>query len=300
MRLAPAVLMVRPACFGYNPEAAETNVFARQGLLDVAGAARREIDRAVEVLRDAGVRVVLVEDTPDPPKPDAVFPNNWVSFHPDGTVVLYPLAVASRRPERRSDILRAVRPWHGTTGLVDLSDLEKRGAYLEGTGSLLLDHDARMAWAALSPRTTRPGLEVFVDRFGYDVVVFEAVLDGAPLYHTNVGMALGPQLAVLALPLVTPGAARDALLASLSGREILSIGPEQVRDYAGNLLFLATPAGPAAVMSRRAEAAFTRAQLGRLGRRVVLDIDTIETVGGGSARCLLAEIFPASAPAPSR
>lgn len=291
MRLASAVVMVRPAAFGYNPEAAASNVFAREPTSGIAGAALREFDAAVEGLRGAGVTVVVVEDSPLPVKPDAVFPNNWVSFHPGGTAVVYPMAVASRRPERRQTLLDAVYPLHRTREVIDLTPLESTGGFLEGTGSLILDHEARTAWAALSPRTTLRGLATFADRTGYRVLVFEAALDGVPVYHTNVVMALGPEVAVLGLPAVRPGAACDALLASLGGRSLVVLEADQLREYAGNLLFLETPTGPAAVLSRRANAALTRTQRAAIGPRIVLDIEVIERVGGGSARCMLGEVF---------
>ena len=313
MWLAPAVLMVRPERFGFNPEAAVTNVFAQEGVSGPedsghTGAAcvppseraraRFEVERAAEALQSAGVRVFLAADAIEPPKPDACFPNNWVSFHPDGTAVLYPMAVASRRAERRPELLEQVRTFHGTRRVVDLSALEADGAYLEGTGSLILDHAARVAFAARSPRTTTAGLSAFSKATGYRIVAFDAALDGAPVYHTNVMLALGPELVVFAPDLVAPGAARTGLLSALGDRRQLVLEAAQIRDYAANLLYLSSPAGPVAVLSRRAFAALTASQRAMLGKTVVVDIDTVETVGGGSARCLLAEVFGVDSPQP--
>ena len=291
MSLAPAVLMVRPERFGFNPEAAATNVFAHAGSGTEAARARFEVERAAEALQSAGVRVFLADDSPVPPKPDACFPNNWVSFHPDGTAVLYPMAVGTRRAERRPELLAQVQAFHGTRRVVDLSALEADGAYLEGTGSLILDHASRVGFAAYSPRTTAAGLKAFSEATGYRIVAFEAELDGAPVYHTNVMMALGPDLVVFAPDLVPTGAARTVLFTALAGRRQLVLEAAQVREYAANLLYLSTPSGPVAVLSRRAFAALTVAQRAFLGNTVVVDIDTVETIGGGSARCLLAEVF---------
>jgi hypothetical protein len=309
MWLAPAVLMVCPKRFGFNPEAATTNVFAqdgasgpedsgRTGVAAVADRARLEVERAAEAVRAAGVQVFLAEDSPDPPKPDACFPNNWVSFHPDGTAVLYPMAVASRRAERRRELLQQVQAFHGTRRVMDLSPLEADGAYLEGTGSLILDHAARIAYAAHSPRTTPAGLKAFSEAIGYRIVAFDAELDGAPVYHTNVMMALGPDLVVFAPDLVPSGEPRSALLTALGGRRRVVLESSQVREYAANLLYLRSTSGPVAVLSRRAFHALTVAQRGVLGRTVVVDIDTVETIGGGSARCLLAEVFGVDSPHP--
>lgn len=292
--LAAAVLMVRPACFGFNAEAAATNVFAGPAAASadaVAARARAEVERAADAIAAVGVRVLLGDDTPDPPRPDACFPNNWVSFHPDGTAVLYPMAVASRRAERRPELLALAAPVHGTRRTVDLTGMETVGAFLEGTGSLILDHGARRAYAARSPRTTPRGLAAFAEATGYRVVAFDAALDGAPVYHTNVVMALGPDRVVYAPTLIPAGAERDALERALGGRQRLALEPAQVRSYAANLLYLRGSGGPVAVLSRRAHDALTVAQRAWLGACVVVDIDTVEDVGGGSARCLLAEVF---------
>lgn len=291
--LAAAVLMVRPACFGFNAEAAATNAFAGAAAdaAAVADRARAEVERAAERIAAAGVRVLLGEDTPHPPRPDACFPNNWVSFHPDGTAVLYPMAVASRRAERRPELVALAGTVHRTRRVIDLSGLEAEGAYVEGTGSLILDHGARCAYAARSPRTTAAGLDAFAAATGYRVVAFDAALDGAPVYHTNVLMALGPDRVVYAPALVPPGAERDALERALGGRTRIALEPAQIRSYAANLLYLQGAAGPVAVLSRTAHAALTAAQREAVGAAVVVDIDTVEAVGGGSARCLLAEVF---------
>lgn len=285
MTLTSTVLMLRPAAFAFSPEAAASNVFQKELAVDAAEIQRRalaEFDGAVATLRAAGVGVRVVEDTPTPPKPDAVFPNNWFSTHPDGTAVLYPMAVPSRRAERRRELVEALP---GLRRIVDLSGLEAEGEYLEGTGSMVLDHDQRLAYACLSPRSTRRALGAFADATGYRPVVFEAELDGAAVYHTNVLMALGPDFVLLGLDSVRAG--REALLAALAPRRILALDAARLRAFAGNALQLR----PGLVMSRSAEASLDAGLREALGRRIVLDIPTIETIGGGSARCMLAELF---------
>lgn len=277
--LTSRVRMVRPAAFGFSVEAAASNVFQRRSSLEsgaVQARALAEFDGAVATLRAAGVEVLVAEDTPNPPKPDAVFPNNWFSTHPDGTAVLYPMAVPGRRAERRPELVPPARR------VIDLSPLETTGAFLEGTGSLVLDHDRRLAYACLSPRTTPAGLAAFAEATGYTPVVFEYTLDGAPVYHTNVVLALGPDVALLG--------EEASPRPDLGDREVVLLSAPQLRAYAGNALWLATPA-PRMVMSRTGWGTLSESQRRPLGEPILLDIPTIETVGGGSARCMLAELF---------
>lgn len=275
---ARRVLMVRPAAFGFNPEAARTNTFARApggALPGVAEAALREFDAYAEALARAGIEVTVLHDTCPPARPDAVFPNNWVSFHEGGLAVLYPLAVASRRAERRLDVPHARR--------VDLSALEGEGAFVEGTGSLVLDHRHRLAFAGLSPRTTEAGVAQACAAIGYSPRCFRASLDGAPPYHTNVYLAIGDGLVAWAPGVMPPGEFLD-------GRDAVELGDDQVRAFAGNLLQLegvvaVSAAGWAALRPGQ------RTVVERHGVVVCPDLRTIEAVGGGSARCMLAEVF---------
>src|SRR5271170_282969 len=245
---AAAVLMVRPARFGFNPQTAASNGFqAEAAHTDVHDRALREFDALAERLGRAGVRVIVVEDTPEPVKPDALFPNNWVSFHVDGTVVLYPMLAPNRRAERREDVVRRVIDAGAfrTARTVDLSHREDEGKYLEGTGSLVLDRVQRIAYANLSPRTDLDVLGEFAQQLDYELVTFEAV-DGAgkSVYHTNVMMALGAHFAVVCGPAITELRHRDAVYSCLraSGREIVEISTAQMHEFAGNLLELA-PSG---------------------------------------------------------
>jgi hypothetical protein len=305
-QLAAAVLMVRPAAFDYNPETALTNRMQQVSDRSVPAQAQAcaEFDHFARTLADTGVAVCVVEDTPAPTKPDAVFPNNWVSFHGDGTLVLYPLQPASRRPERRQQVIDAVVERLGFTisRLVDLTHHEAKGRFLEGTGSLVLDHIECIAYACLSPRTHPAVIQDWGQALGYDTVVFRAAdRAGVPLYHTNVLMCIGARAAVLGSAAIAPPdlpRVRDRLRSS--GRELIEIGHEEIGQFAGNLLELATPQqrpdDPSVlVMSETARRALKPEVLARLaactGQVLAVPLPTIERLGGGSARCMLAEVF---------
>ena len=239
--------MVHPLSFGFNNETAATNTFQQRQTAAVAGApqaARAEFAQLVGALKSEGVSVCVVEDSIHPAKPDAVFPNNWVSFHENGTVVLYPLQSASRRPERRQDVVDKAVTELGfkVAHLLDLTHYEKQGHFLEGTGSLVLDHVERIAYACLSARTHA---EVFTDwahELDYEAVSFTAAdRQGVPLYHTNVLMCIGERLAVVGTEAIAP-ADRAHVLGRLQagGREILEIGHNELERFAGNMLELGT------------------------------------------------------------
>jgi hypothetical protein len=297
---ADAVLMVRPACFGANPETADSNRFQHaERIAGDAALAVREFDGLVRRLADAGVEVIVVEDPPEPAKPDACFPNNWVSFHADGTVVLYPMLAPSRRAERRPEHLAAVeRAGFHVARTIDLSALEARGEFLEGTGSLVLDRVSGIAYACLSPRTTALALAEFCAALGYRAVDFEATgPDGRAVYHTNVLMAMGERFAVLCSESIADTARRSAILGELerSGHEVIEIDVAEMNGFAGNLLALRARGGGALIaMSETAWRSFApdkRRRLERHGEIVTAPIPTIEWEGGGSVRCMIAEIF---------
>jgi hypothetical protein len=305
---ADAVLMVRPAAFGYNPETAATNTFQRPQDLGVdpgaAARARAEFERLAQALESEGISVCAVDDTPQPPKPDAVFPNNWLSFHDDGTLVLYPMQSASRRLERRQEIIDAVvqRLDFKVSHLIDLTHYERQGRFLEGTGSLVLDHIERVAYACTSPRTHPQLVAEWARELKYQAVIFEATdRAGAPLYHTNVLMCIGERAVVIGSGAIAPGD-RDRVLAQLraSGREIIEIGLDQIEAFAGNMLELGTwdeALGDSRVLvmsdtARRALSPELFAQLsGCTDAVLAVPIPTIEKLGGGSVRCMLAEVF---------
>lgn len=297
---ADAVLMVRPARFGPNPETADSNRFQKSAALPGgAAAALREFDGLVGRLVEAGVEVVVAADTPAPPKPDACFPNNWVSFHADGSVVLYPLMAPSRRAERREEPIEQVaRAGFRIARRVDLSPLEARGEFLEGTGSLVLDRENRIAYACRSPRTTPAALGEFCAALGYRAVGFEAVgPDGRPAYHTNVMMAIGEDFAVVCADAIPDTGRRRAVIAQLedTGHAIVAIDVEEMNGFAGNLLALRSRGGEPLIAGSDAAwlalAPGKRRQLERHGAIVSAAIPTIERLGGGSVRCMIAEIF---------
>lgn len=295
---AATVLMVRPASFGFHAEAAASNAFASDSKdADAQAAAEREFDAAAEALDRAGIEVLILEDRREPPRPDAVFPNNWVSFHADGTMVLYPMATAARRLERNAEAVRSLVASAGykVSRTIDLSALESDGHFLEGTGSLVLDRPARRAFANLSPRTSAEAIALFDEKLGFDTTVFDARdRAGRPIYHTNVLLSLGTSFAVLCADAVA-AEQRDALRDAVgsSGRTLIQVDYDQMRGFACNLLELRGSGGPVIALSSAARRSFRADQLRlleRFGLLVEADIPTIERIGGGSLRCMIAEV----------
>ena len=304
---ASAVLLVRPAAFGFNAEAAQSNVFAHaSGDNETARKALEEFDTLANRLVNAGVEVLLLDDTPSPPKPDAVFPNNWFSTHADGTMVLYPMATAPRRLERRTEEVRSllVRSGFEVRRVIDLSKNEEQGRFLEGTGSLVLDRPGRRAYANLSPRTDLDVIAEFDRQMGYSTLVVDARDPGGrPIYHTNVFLGLGAGFAMLCLDAVAEPD-RGALTAALesSGRTIIELSFAQLRRFGCNVLELRSGEDePVIALSLKALSNMTPDQVRKLekfGSLVAVDIPTVEAVGGGSVRCMIAEIhLPRFSPA---
>jgi hypothetical protein len=292
------VLMVRPASFGFHAEAARSNAFAEAAPAADLTAAIREFDGVVEALERAGVEVLILDDTADPAKPDAVFPNNWVSFHADGTMVLYPMATAARRLEREPGRLKQLLEANGFTidRIVDLSFHEQHGHFLEGTGSLVLDRPNRRAYASLSPRTDPAVIADFDDRLDYSTFVFEANDRSArPIYHTNVVLSLGTRFAILCTDAVLPEF-REVLIGEIeaSGRTLIEVAYDQLRGFGCNVIELKGRAGgPVIALSSAARRSFSPEQLKLLesfGTLAEADIPTIERVGGGSVRCMIADV----------
>ena len=300
---ARSVLMVRPAMFYANPETLPTNAFQNvvaASAAEVLAVARAEFDAAGELLVRAGVGVAVLAAESSAETPDALFPNNWFSTHEDGRVVLYPMSTANRRRERRPQALAQLAEKHRwqIVDMVDLTGLEERGLYVEGTGSLVLDREARIAYAALSARTHSQAVEIACRELGYEPVAFQAHDSaGREIYHTNVLMSVGPTLAVLASALVQPGADLRRVFDALeqTGKTLLDLSAEQVTEFAGNVLFLDAGGGtPVVALSRRAWKSLTRPQrqlLEQHAQPVPFAVETIEHVGGGGIRCMLAEIF---------
>jgi hypothetical protein len=296
------VVMIRPASFGSNPQTLESNRFqssdAQRSAAQVQRTATTEFDALAIALANAGVNVHVFDDIATPARPDAVFPNNWFSTHCDGTVVLYPMLAPNRRLERRLDIVEALNRREGfhIHATVDLTHRELEGQYLEGTGSLVLDRAHRIAYACLSPRTDMDVLGEFGQRLDYDVATFDAVdASGAAIYHTNVLMSVGTRFAAVCTQAIEAG--RRAAIVSLlesSGHTIVDLSFEQMHAFAGNMLELQTRSGGTVIaMSETARKSLTasqRATLESCGRIVSVAIPTIEHLGGGSVRCMIAEV----------
>lgn len=298
------VLMVRPQNFQFNEETAATNTF--QKAVNIANStelANIEFAKMVETLRSHHIRVILLDSPQDQITPDAVFPNNWFTSHKTEagqTIVLYPMCTSNRRLERQFDALKKQFSQHGIPidNLIDLSSYENKQQYLEGTGSVILDRSHHIAYAAISPRTNVDVLNEFANKLGYEPVVFHSRdKQGQLIYHTNVVMSVGNHFAVIALESIQDGNEREKLVETLkkTHKEIIAISNEQLEKMAGNILELRSTEGKAKIiLSQTAFDAFTseqRDKLSSFGDLVVVKIPTIEAVGGGSARCMLAEVF---------
>jgi hypothetical protein len=294
-----SVLMIRPGRFYPNPDTAADNAFQRDTNRDLDAltlVARNEFDAAVQTLRAAGVNVHVFEDTLEPEKPDAVFPNNWISTHHEGRIALFPMYSALRRRERRHDIVGELRKHYRVTEVIDYSVFEEEGCCLEGTGSLVLDHLNKIAYVSLSNRSNPKVIHRFADDFSYEPVTFTSTgSDGQPIYHTNVMMCIGTAFALVGLEMIRNKAERQKVRARLekAGKEIVELSADQIANFAGNAIELhGTHGEKLLVLSKRAIGALREEQRARLtcyGRMVPLELPTIE-LGGGSARCMIATI----------
>ena len=292
--------MIRPYRFHPNPETAADNAFqqavAEGEMPAISAAAQREFDAAVETLRASGVTVHVVDDTATPEKPDAVFPNNWFSTHHDGRVALYPMYSAARRRERRHDLIDELRKHYRIADVVDYSSCEEQGQCLEGTGSLVLDHVNKIAYASLSHRTHPDVLKRFCDDFGYEPVTFRSQsADGRPVYHTNVVMCVGSDFAIVGTEMIPLESERVGVqnLLEATGHEVVEVTPDQISEFAGNAIELHNAKGEKLlVLSSRAAAALAdeqRSTIEGYARLVPLRLPTIE-LAGGSARCMIATV----------
>jgi len=300
-RAASRVILVRPTGFRYDPETAASNAFQRNlGDPDVRLRAEREFDALLYALSECGIGFTVL-DPVDPSAPNSVFPNNWFSTHDDGTLVLYPMCTPSRRRERDTQLAAVLAREHfKVERVVDLSFMEAEGRYLEGTGSLVLDRERNLAFAAISPRTSERALNNWCGQMHYHQVPFLATMDGTltgqPLYHTNVLMSIGEDFVVVCLDALPYPVDRDDLWNELDrgSRRIVLISLEQVHRFVGNLMELRSPKGPFIFLSETAFNALKPPQRQVLEGRaqlVPVAIPTIEAVGGGSVRCMLAENF---------
>lgn len=299
--------MVRPHSFGFNAETAATNTFQHAAAGSPAAdakAARGEFEQLAGALAGEGVEVCVAEDSATPAKPDAVFPNNWLSFHADGTLVVYPLAHASRRPERRQEVidLAVKRSGFKVRHFLDLSWYEWQGRFLEGTGSLVLDHVQRMAYACVSARTDPDLVREWARELKYEPVIFTATnRSGAALYHTNVCLWIGARVVVVGAESIAP-ADRERVLGHLrtGGREVVSVSHTEIEQFAGNMLELSTwdealGDSNVLVMSESARRGLSRENYVRISGAtdtvLAVPVPTIERLGGGSVRCMLTEVF---------
>lgn len=304
-QLTDTLLMIRPVSFRMNEQTAVNNYFQAQP--DLAPAvvnqkAQKEFDFFVEKLRQAGVRVLVVDDTPVPDTPDSIFPNNWISFHTDGRVALYPMFAENRRLERREDILDMLEE-NGLliSEIVDYTSAESAGVFLEGTGSMVLDRVNRKAYCCLSERADEELLIEFCEDFEYTPVIFSAFQtvgqQRLPIYHTNVMMALGEGFAVACIDSIDNPGERKNFIRHLKddGKELIAISEAQMHQFAGNMLQVKNIKGrPITVMSQAAYQSLKPEQITALekyGDLLYAPLTTIESCGGGSARCMMAEVF---------
>jgi hypothetical protein len=299
MQTTSHLLMIRPVRFGYNAQTAVNNAFqvATADQLQVQQQAILEFDAFVEKLRAAGIDVTVVQDTPEPHTPDSLFPNNWISFHTDGTIVLYPMFAENRRLERKPTVLAAIKNKFLIQQTEDMSVYENKQLYLEGTGSMVLDRDNRLAYACLSPRTNRQVLEDFCTRMNYTPVVFNSMDEKSqPIYHTNVMMCVADRYVVICLESIPDEKEKNNVIEKIkgSGKSIISIRLSQMNHFAGNMLQIENSSGEKIlVMSSQAYESLSPDQINELsGFNTILhsSLHTIESNGGGSARCMMAEI----------
>lgn len=295
------IMLVRPASFNFNTETAESNVFQNHVDLkpeEIKEKALEEFDAFVEKLKTKGVNIFVIEDTPIPPKPDAIFPNNWGSFHKNGTVILYPMAAPNRRIEKREEIINKIKEKFIVKKLIDLSKYENENRFLEGTGSIIFDHINKIAYACLSPRTDK---DIFIEVckiIHYKPICFTSTdKDGKEIYHTNVMMCISEKFSVLCLESIKDKKENQMVVDSLTstGHQIVDISFEQVNHFAGNMLSLKNNHNnELLVLSQSAYDILTPTQKSTIQKHcemVPMKINIIETIGGGSARCMISEIF---------
>lgn len=296
------IIMVRPANFGYNEETADDNAFQNKDLglssKEITSGAIEEFDTFVELLREHGISVEVIEDTDKPRKPDAIFPNNWFTTHDDGTIITYPMYAEIRRLERREDIVELLSERVDTSRRYSFEYFEEENKFLEGTGSMILDRKNRIVYACLSERTHVEVLDKFSVLRNYKKIFFKSVDPGGDdIYHTNVMMTLGENFVLIGMESIKNEEDRKMLLDSFktTEKEVIELSYEQLRCFAGNMLQLRNKRGERfVVMSKQAKDSLNADQINSLenhGKILSPDIKTIETSGGGSVRCMIAEDF---------
>lgn len=305
MQTTSNLVMIRPANFGFNPETARNNFYQRRddrSSEEIQNLALEEFDGFIALLRDQGVQVLVIEDSPEPLKTDAVFPNNWFSTHRDGKIILYPMFSPNRRLERRKEIIEKIMgDSFQVNEIIDLSFFEDSNQFLEGTGSMVMDREKKLIYACFSERTHPVPLSYLGELLGYQVIGFEAVqeIEGkiSPIYHTNVMMHIGTDLAVVCLDSISKYSERKLVQESLtrSGKKVIPITPKQKFNFAGNMLEVCNDGGEKfTVMSQAAYDSLTVGQIQSIEKYTTIispSIPTIEKLGGGSVRCMMAENF---------
>ncbi|WP_224483754.1 citrulline utilization hydrolase CtlX [Robertkochia aurantiaca] len=299
------LLMIRPVNFRMNEQTAVNNYFQQEleeKSLSVTAAAQKEFDDFVQKLRAKNIEVVVVDDTEDPDTPDSIFPNNWISFHREGTIALYPMFAENRRLERREDVLQLLeQQGFQIDQVLDYTSAEDDEVFLEGTGSIVLDRENKKAYCALSPRADEDLFIEFCEDFEYFPVIFNAYQsvgkERKQIYHTNVLMCMADRYAVICLDTIDDKKERKNVTDHLKmdGKEIIEISEEQMNHFAGNMLQVVSKEGtPYLVMSEAAYRSLTDEQREKLegyNEIIYSPLTTIETLGGGSARCMMAEVF---------
>ncbi|MDH5035218.1 citrulline utilization hydrolase CtlX [Chryseobacterium cucumeris] len=303
MQTTDTVLMIEPIAFGYNAETAKNNYFqVEQTGSDIQSKALAEFNTFVGKLREKGINVITIKDTLDPHTPDSIFPNNWVSFHKDGKVVLYPMFASNRRVERREDIIESIQEQgFEVVEVDDWSFSETQGHFLEGTGSMIFDHDNKIAYGSVSLRLDEKLFREFCTKYGFTPVVFHSFqtvgTERLPIYHTNVMMCVADKFVVICLDCIDDELERGKVVEAIkgSGKEIIEISEEQMQQFAGNMLQVQNKEGKKfLVMSQTAYQSLSSEQVAAIEKYceiIYSDLNTIEVNGGGSARCMLAEVF---------
>jgi len=300
MQTTNTVLMIEPIAFGFNEQTAVNNYFQVQQEGNVQGEALKEFNAFVEKLRAKGINVITIKDTLEPKTPDSI-PNNWVSFHADGKVVLYPMFAENRRLERRDDIINQIKEQFDVKEIIDYSGTEKDNKYLEGTGSMIFDHDNKIAYGSVSLRLDENLFRKFCSEFGFTPVVFHSYQTAGeerlPIYHTNVMMCVADQFVVICLDCIDDESERNNVIKTItnSGKNLIEISENQMQNFAGNMLQLQNQSGEKfLVMSQSAYKSLNPEQISAIEKYceiIYSDLEVIETNGGGSARCMLAEVF---------
>ena len=302
MQTTNNILLIRPSNFCFNAETVSTNAFQKKTKIAdndfIKKNAIEEFDLFAKTLISKGVNVFIFNDTPSPVKPDAIFPNNWITFHADGTVILYPMFAPNRRLEKRQDIIDSIGQNFKIKNVVDFSNYEKENKFLEGTGSIIFDHENKIAYACFSSRTDKDVFIKVCEYLHYRPVYFSACdQNGIEIYHTNVMLCIGEKFAVICSGSILNSVEKEMVMTSLSrtGHQLIDITFEQMSNFAGNMLEIRTKENKnILVLSQSSFISLTEIQkieLIKYVELIPLSIKTIETIGGGSARCMIAEVF---------